>query len=57
MFLSLRMEVARISASLIKMGAPAASHLDKLEKMEIDLAARQRKIEDLRATTEKLTKN
>jgi len=46
------MEVARISASLKKIGAFA--HLDKLALMEADLATRQRKIEELRARTERL---
>ena len=52
MVLSLRMEVARITASLKKIGASA--HLGKLARMEADLAARQRKIEELRIRTERL---
>ena len=52
MVISLRMEVARITASLKKIGAPA--HLDKVARMEADLATRQRKIEELRARMERL---
>ena len=48
------MEIARISASFKKLGAPAASHLDKLVEMETELADRQRKIEALKATVERL---
>ena len=52
MILSLRVEVARITASLKKIGG--STHLNQLARMDADLAIRQRKIDGLRTRTERL---
>ena len=53
MILSLRMELARISAAVKTTASP--DHLAKIAEMESGLESRQRKIEELRAKIKRMT--